>query len=30
MDEATSALDGATEAAVMEAIRELAGRKKSS
>ena len=27
MDEATSALDGATEGAVMEAIRELAGRK---
>ena len=27
MDEATSALDGATENAVMEAIRELAGRK---
>ena len=27
MDEATSALDGATESAVMEAIRELAGRK---
>ena len=26
-DEATSALDGATESAVMEAIRELAGRK---
>ena len=27
MDEATSALDGATENAVMEAIRELAGQK---
>lgn len=27
MDEATSALDGATESAVMEAIRELSGRK---
>ena len=27
MDEATSALDGATESAVMEAIRDLAGRK---
>ena len=27
MDEATSALDGATEGAVMEAIRQLSGQK---